>query len=186
MARVFRDRKEAKEYLSAHAQCVVCTVTYSIDQALGKHECWQHPGQIDTARDIFVCCGTSARGATTPAEFYALFPDPEDCGCIPCDHRPTPYPFTKTDGIVIFMSEYRDILGDRRAAVVDPGTGCVAIRQYDKECTTATALAMRKFARAGRVPSPPLSPRHAFVIAELNRRARDSRRTATRKRVTFA
>lgn len=163
-----RDEDDAtKKYLEKARSCYVCNARYTEYDNLGAHVCRQHEGVIDAKRDVWLCCGASARAHRLPDDFYKGYVDELGGGCVPADHRDMANIYTSTWGHVVFPASYKELLAPTRASVRHPSRDIVLIRRYNATVSHAVHRAMTAILRTGKLPAQPLNENHPLVVKEM-------------------
>lgn len=82
--------------------CARCRKDFTERRNLGKLQCSQHPGVIQTGPgevNRFSCCGLDTHRITCVEHYYNLKPEIGlQVGCVKCDHSTTLSPFTEDGG----------------------------------------------------------------------------------------
>ncbi len=107
-----------KTFLDGYHECARCSKKYRMIENIGKYNCLQHTGYVNS-KGYFSCCGVHANDARDTEDYYTSGKcrgTSEDLGCNPCSHvskyaeRGT-YVYDKRNGYFKFYKTTIDIFG---------------------------------------------------------------------------
>ena len=75
-------------------RCYTCRRFFTEKDNICAHKCWYHPGEYDSSKDMYTCCGEKRRYCSTDYHRYMNYTSDYSqnyrdfsSGCTPCDCR---------------------------------------------------------------------------------------------------